>query len=344
MSCSPARLAANRGNALRSTGPRTPEGKAKSRLNAFGHGLAGAGDLVGPHEDAELIASRALAFARELDAPGDVGFLLAHRAALLSVRMERSSDRELVVIAGNVEAAHDQFDQDRQDALDGWIKILEDPAAFAATIASALFGLAAAPEGLAPLINAWEQLRDTIHGDDPTEAARAAERASIWLGVSPAAADLSDRIDAEVARLRRLASSSPELAAAIRALRAEAGIIASFDPGPEATLARRYEAAAERGMYRALRAIAEIRRERAADLLPARFLPPVATPPPEQPPAPPAPPARPHPEPLGSFRAGASGATSPVTPWIISEREPGPLPPEPRQKRPDLRKLGTNRR
>ncbi len=339
MSCSPAQLTANRRNALRSTGPRTPEGKAKSRFNACGHGLAGAGDLVGPHEDAELIASRALAIARELDAPGDIGFLLAHRAALLSVRMKRSSDRELVVIAANAEAARDQFDQDRQDALDGWIKILEDPAASADTIAPALFSLAAAPEGLAPLIDAWEQLRDAIHGDDPTEARRAADRASVWLGVSPAVADLSDRIDAEVARLRRLVSSSPELAAAIRALRVEAGIIASFDPGPEATLARRYEAAAERGMYRALRAIAEIRRERAAG-----FLPPVATPPPEQPPAPPAPPARPHPEPLGSFRAGVSGAAMPGAPWIISEREPGPFPPEPRQNRPDLRKLGTNRR
>lgn len=36
--CSPARLVANRSNAQRSTGPRTPEGKARSALNALKHG------------------------------------------------------------------------------------------------------------------------------------------------------------------------------------------------------------------------------------------------------------------------------------------------------------------
>ena len=34
-------IAANRLNSLKSTGPKTPEGKAKSRLNGFSHGLAG---------------------------------------------------------------------------------------------------------------------------------------------------------------------------------------------------------------------------------------------------------------------------------------------------------------
>ncbi|MGE3853052.1 MAG: hypothetical protein AB7K09_15015, partial [Planctomycetota bacterium] len=43
---------ANRLNAQKSTGPRTPEGKTRSRYNAWKHGLT-AEQAVGPNEDAE---------------------------------------------------------------------------------------------------------------------------------------------------------------------------------------------------------------------------------------------------------------------------------------------------
>ncbi|MFI5381076.1 MAG: hypothetical protein ACHRHE_17400, partial [Tepidisphaerales bacterium] len=49
-SASAARTAANRRNALKSTGPRTPEGKAKSALNALKHGLTAQSPLL-PTED-----------------------------------------------------------------------------------------------------------------------------------------------------------------------------------------------------------------------------------------------------------------------------------------------------
>src|SRR5689334_22870958 len=42
-------IEANRRNAQRSTGPRTPEGKARSRQNAFKTGLYAAGNIIG-HE------------------------------------------------------------------------------------------------------------------------------------------------------------------------------------------------------------------------------------------------------------------------------------------------------
>ena len=54
---SEARLAANRENAQKSSGPRTDEGKAKSKLNAVKHGLTGATVLFANADDAYRYSS-----------------------------------------------------------------------------------------------------------------------------------------------------------------------------------------------------------------------------------------------------------------------------------------------
>ena len=63
---SQAQLDANRRNALKSTGPRTPEGKAQSRRNALKHGLTGAGVVLHP-EDRERLKIRLAEWTRDLD-------------------------------------------------------------------------------------------------------------------------------------------------------------------------------------------------------------------------------------------------------------------------------------
>src|SRR5216684_7987007 len=50
MSTSPARLAANAANAQHSTGPRTPEGRARSSQNARTHGLTARDLVIAPNE------------------------------------------------------------------------------------------------------------------------------------------------------------------------------------------------------------------------------------------------------------------------------------------------------
>ncbi len=340
MTTSPARLAANRQNALKSTGPKTAEGRAASRLNAFQHGLAGEGILLAPGEDSKLVDDRARAFTRELGAVGDYGGLLAHRAALLSVRMERSADREMAVVASNIEAARDQYDEDRLDEVDGWINDLDEPSAFR----TALELLECAPEGLDHLIEVWGELLGEIRSEDPAARHKAASRATLWLKLNEADALALEggqvgRIDAEIQRLRLKAETSmASMGRAINSRRDQAGIIASFDPSPEAALAHRYEAAAERGMYRAIKAIAEIRQARQIDLTPI------------VPPAEPSPPARKAIEPtpnssaLGSFRAEALAATRSQIESLIDMLEPQILPGEARKKRPDLRKINQKRR
>jgi hypothetical protein len=61
---SPARIAANRINALKATGPRTPEGCAKLSLNALKHGLTGNTVLLDA-DDAELYQQRLDAYVEQ---------------------------------------------------------------------------------------------------------------------------------------------------------------------------------------------------------------------------------------------------------------------------------------
>ena len=157
MPASEAQISANRKNAAKSTGPRTPEGKERSRRNALKHGLAGAG-VVLPEADAAEVARRTAAFEEELVPVGEVETALVRRAALNSVRMERAADQQTAALTGRIRQVEADF---------------------------------VAPEG---------------------------------------------STEAEAAKLK-----------------GEAIRIAMFDPSKEATLARKYEAAAERGFYRALK-------------------------------------------------------------------------------------------
>jgi hypothetical protein len=162
MPSSAAQIRANQQNALKSTGPKTLEGKEKSRANAYKHGLTGSGTVL-PEREAAEVERRAASFAAELNPSGDLAEALVRRAAVLSVRMERCVEHENANLIDRARQAEADF---------------------------------VAPEGV----------------DD---------------------------------------------ALAVK-LRAEAVKRAMFDPSKEATLARRYEAAAERGFYRALRELRQI--------------------------------------------------------------------------------------
>ncbi|QEH37500.1 hypothetical protein OJF2_60910 [Aquisphaera giovannonii] len=98
---SDARLAANRRNARKSTGPRTPEGKAESRLNGMKHGGRSAilGMPVLPREDPKALARLIDRFVRE-GRPGDsLERSLLERAARLTWAIERSDRAEAAYLA-----------------------------------------------------------------------------------------------------------------------------------------------------------------------------------------------------------------------------------------------------
>ncbi len=287
MNCSAARLAANRANSLKSTGPRTEEGKAASRGNALKHGLAGEGIAL-PAEDAAEVERRFVEIEAELQPDGEIAHALARRVALLSIRMERCVVHESAAISDRVRSAEGDFDEARTREVDRLIEDLDaDPAAH-------LRQLRRMPEGVDRLIVIWLALRadltctaedrwrpahrlmaENLTGRRPgdfgigrVEALTRAIRGDFTHLTLGEGVGLDDRARSSWARERmgELIDSEVEGLRAHRATldleaidrsRAGAASRALFDGSKEAQLARRYEAAAERGFYRALR---ELRR------------------------------------------------------------------------------------
>jgi hypothetical protein len=109
---SSAQVLANQANALLSTGPKTEEGKKKSSLNAWRHGLTGQ-TVVMPHEDMQSY----LAFRKDLEArlqPADaLESQIAGRMIDIQWRLNRCFSMEMAVYAlGHSEspATADQID------------------------------------------------------------------------------------------------------------------------------------------------------------------------------------------------------------------------------------------
>ena len=84
---------ANRANAQQSTGPKTPEGKAASSLNALKHGLT-AKHAILHFEEAKLFNQTLQAFLDQLQPVGPVETLLVQQIVMASWRLTRLRDME----------------------------------------------------------------------------------------------------------------------------------------------------------------------------------------------------------------------------------------------------------
>ncbi len=97
-SVSPAQLAANRANALFSTGPTSDSGRAKSSLNAVKTGLTGRTVLL-PSEDAAEYERYILAYEKELQPVGQIEVDLVQSIANTTWRLKRIPALEMSIFA-----------------------------------------------------------------------------------------------------------------------------------------------------------------------------------------------------------------------------------------------------
>ncbi len=145
------RLAANRANAQKSTGPVSPEGKARSRANAVKHGLTGEGIALPPELD-EPLQRRRDALNRELQPGGVIEQILVDRLAVTSVRLEIHARQEFSKRRHRVRKAGLDWDELQASEADHWMGKLErDPV-------RAVRMLRRSAEGCDAMIRAWEEL------------------------------------------------------------------------------------------------------------------------------------------------------------------------------------------
>src|SRR5262245_54336453 len=140
---SEARLRANRENAQKSTGPRTPEGKERSRANGLRHGLSGEGIVLPEPMRAEV--ERLIAIYTEKFQPRDDDEReLVRRRALASARSDVAWGIETIFILSASERAESDalWESDREtEAADLGAKLARRPGPTLARLKGRLHGV-----------------------------------------------------------------------------------------------------------------------------------------------------------------------------------------------------------
>jgi hypothetical protein len=97
----PDRAEINRRNAQKSTGPRTPEGKNRSKFNALKHGMS-ARTLVLPGEDPAAFQDRIDTWTASLGPENELEQYLAEQAAQVSWQLDRARRAEAALLASSI--------------------------------------------------------------------------------------------------------------------------------------------------------------------------------------------------------------------------------------------------
>ncbi|MGA7409157.1 MAG: hypothetical protein WBW33_01660, partial [Bryobacteraceae bacterium] len=108
-----ARTAANRLNAQKSTGAKTPEGRAASSRNAIKHGLFAADitQYFRNDEESQRYQRFVDGLVKDIEPVGDFENILARRAADIQFRLEMLRTAEFKIYAGNTGLMNDTMEE-----------------------------------------------------------------------------------------------------------------------------------------------------------------------------------------------------------------------------------------
>ncbi len=299
---SAARKLASQTNGRLSKGPLTAETKARSRANSLKHGMTGAG-VVLPDEDVVEVSKRFDDLRAQFNPATPMGKILVHRVAFLSVRLERSGEQEAAHLRKKIRHAVDDHD------MECLAKVAEHLADLDARPGLVVRRLLKTPEGIDALIAEWGGLREdlvaarcrfwTAHCNranllmgrkmDDIPVSRVNELSNAMWGdfslIGPdEGAGLDDKARRAWAKERLIELIDQEVEAlrncregldleGFELDREEAPQRAMFDTSLPAVLARRYEAANERGMFHALREMQRVEKEAAKNPQPYQACP-----------------------------------------------------------------------
>lgn len=277
------RTAANRENAKKSTGPRTEEGKERSRANAFQHGLSGSG-VAWPGEDQ---AAMDAFVARWVDSecPQDERELfLVTRSATLAWQIDRGerieAARASVAAEGGVDALESRRKDDVAQAIEG---LGDDPLRSVRRLSRSLGGcdwILAALGELAGLIREGKWTPGCVDRLDalcghtqpgmlrPSKVRMLGQAWDPPKGGNPAdpvAGELLARIEARMAEVQ---GQRDQLAGRPDPEREHAATLAAFDESPQGERIRRYLRSLMRERRSILRELEQLRRDRVSRMEP----------------------------------------------------------------------------